>query len=152
MQGCRFSHLKGRWLVGAFMKKWIGGIVEWSRESCYFFIAPLVLPKSGIYELPFPSWLNYNRDCKKLLIKFCIIDVQDQNIYKSPNKPYYPQVNQCFSSYENCFHIKNGKNSESCTSMLFKLVSYFLFICGYLNWWMFRWNWECIPSTFRRIF
>jgi hypothetical protein len=57
------------------MKKWIGGPVEWSSESCYFFIAPLALLKLGIYGLPFSSLLNYNWDCKELLIEFYIIDV-----------------------------------------------------------------------------
>jgi hypothetical protein len=57
------------------MNKWIGGMVEWSNESCYFFITPLALPKLGIYELPFSSLLKYNWDYKKLLIEFYIIDV-----------------------------------------------------------------------------
>jgi hypothetical protein len=69
------------------MKKWIGGTVEWSSESCYLFIVPLALPKSGIYELPFSSLLNYNWDYKEPLFEFCIIDVQDQNICKRPSKP-----------------------------------------------------------------
>jgi hypothetical protein len=56
------------------MKKWFGGTVEWSSESCSFFIAPLALPKLGIYELPFLSLLNYNLDCKELLIEFYITD------------------------------------------------------------------------------
>jgi hypothetical protein len=84
------------------MKKWIGGMVEWSSESCYLFHCSFSLPKLGIYELPFSSLLIYNWDCRELLIEFynrCsgpehLQNPQQMIIYSSTN--VFPQMKTVF--------------------------------------------------------
>jgi hypothetical protein len=114
--------------LGAFMKKWIGGTVEWSSESCYLFIAPLALPKLGIYELPFSSLLNCNWDCRELLIEFYNPCSWPEHLWKPQQIIIYRSTN-VFPRMKTVFRLKMERIlnlAHLCCSRWFHISSSFV--------------------------
>ncbi len=148
LQGWGLSHLKWRWLR-AFMRNWMGSLVEWSSESSNFFITHLVVPKIAFNFFPSHQyWMTIG--IAEIFWLSSIIDAQDQKICESPSKSL-STGQPMFSLRWQLFANRKQKGYESCTQVLLKMVSHFFVICHYSDW-MLWWNWECIISTIHRSF